>query len=163
MTWKERLATAITFLSPSGQQFVAKWQRNNREAEKMIGEHSFPGRTGTVFQDLATKAGRYPLGFYFDGPDNDLWAAAFFEAFNEIGPWMVEHPVYGLIKLQPLRITEVTDPTDSGNITEFQSEWAEPLDEATLQTARQEWGLIEELQKDLGLVAATDFMGGEVE
>lgn len=155
--WQTRLQRQIWFLSPEGNEFNAKWRANDRELTKMIGEFSFPGRDGSIVQDLGSRAVRYPLTFYFDGPDHDLWASAFFEALKERGAWMIEHPVHGFIELQPTQIREITDPVESGNMTELSSQWIEPLDEITLETARQRWGIIDQLQKDLKAAAGETF------
>jgi prophage DNA circulation protein len=155
--WKTRLKETIFFLSPDGNSFDAKWRGDVREMDKMIGEFSFPGRDGSIVQDLGSRAARYPLTIYFDGPDHDLQASAFFEAIKENGAWTVEHPVYDFIDLQPVRISETTNPVESGNITELVTEWIEPLDPITLETARQMWGTIDQLQKDLDAASGETF------
>lgn len=70
---------------------------------------------------------------------------------------MVEHPVLGFVELQPIRVSENLQPVDSGNITEISTEWIEPLDEITLETARQMWGIIDKLQIDLKASSAETF------
>jgi prophage DNA circulation protein len=155
--WKTRLKEYIWFQSPDWNEFYAKWKGDTRELEKMIGEFSFPGRDGSIVQDLGSRGARYPLTIYFDGPDHDLIASAFFEAIKEKGVWFVEHPVYGFIELQPIRITETAAPVESGNVTEIVTEWIEPLDEITLETARQMWGTIDKLQDDLKAASAETF------
>jgi len=148
----------ITFYSPEGKVFEAKWRGDRRELEKMIGKHSFPGRNGSIVQDLGSHAATYPLTIFFDGPDHDLWASAFFEAIKERGPWEVDHPVYGGIELQPISVAETTDPIESGNVTELTTQWIEPLDDVTLETARQMWGVLDQLQKDLNEEAVMVFI-----
>jgi len=155
--WRTRLQPTIKFFSPDGNQFEAKWKGDTREIEKMIGEFTFPGRNGSVLQDLGSRGARYPLTIYFDGPNHDLTASAFFEAIKERGSWQVEHPVHGFMELQPIRVSTVDNPTESGNVTEITSEWVEPLDEETLETARQAWGVIDQLQKDLNAASAQSF------
>lgn len=155
--WKTRLRPTINFMSPDGHQFEAKWVGGTREIQKMIGEFSFPGRNGSIVQDLGSRAARYPLTIFFEGPSHDLLASLFFEAAKERGKWTVEHPIYGFIELQPVSVTEAANPTESGNVTEINSEWVEPLDEETLETARQMWGQIDQIQKDLNEEAVMVF------
>lgn len=154
--WQLRLSPTIDFVSPEGNTFSAKWRGNQREIEKMLGKYSFPGRDGSILQDLGTRAVTYPLTFFFDGPDHDLFASAFFECIKEHGAWTIEHPSLGFMILQPVKVTEISNPVESGNVTEIQSEWIEPLNQVTLETARQMYGVIDQLQKDLN--AATSEM-----
>jgi prophage DNA circulation protein len=161
--WQTRLRPKITFTSPSGQVFIGRWCGDQREIEKMIGEHSFPGRDGSIVQDLGSRAARYPLTIYFDGPNHDLIAWGFFEAMKERGPWLVVHPVYGYLVLQPTKATEVANPVESANVTEVQTEWLEPLNEETLETAVQMWGVIDALQKELNGEEGTIFSNGTFE
>jgi len=156
--WRDRLKETIVFNSPNGNSFEAKWRGDERSIQKRIGEFGFPGRSGSIVQDLGSKAARYPLTIYFDGADNDLNAARFFDAvYNEKGPWLVGHPIYGTIELQPVSVTEKAQPVESGNITEISSEWVETLNEETLETTRQMWAEINELQKDANGAAIEDF------
>jgi prophage DNA circulation protein len=159
--WRTRLRPTINFFSPDGDQFAAKWSGDTRECEKMIGEFAFPTRDGSIVQDLGTRGVRYPLTFWFDGPDHDIFASSFFEAFKQRGPWMIEHPVHGFMELQPIRISTADKPTESGNVTEIVSEWIEPLNEETLETARQAWGVIDQLSNDLNAASAQAFAGYE--
>jgi len=156
--WRDRLKPLIEFTSPLGNGFLAKWKGDPRSLEKRIGEFGFPGRPGSIIQDLATKAARYTLTIYFDGADNDLESQRFFDAVQaESGTWLVDHPVYGPIELQPLSVREMSSPIDSGNVTEVQSEWVEPLNEETLKTARQIWAESDQLQADAESESVMDF------
>jgi prophage DNA circulation protein len=141
-----------------GNGFFAKWKGDPRSLEKRIGEFGFPGRPGSIIQDLATKAARYTLTIFFDGADNDIESQRFFDTVqNESGAWLVDHPVYGPIELQPLSVREMSNPVDSGNVTEMQTEWVEPLNEETLKTSRQIWAENDQLQQDADEAAVMDF------
>jgi prophage DNA circulation protein len=158
--WQTRLRREITFTSPDGNVFIALWKGDQREREKMLGKHSFPGRDGSIIQDLGTRAATYPLTVFFGGLNHDLTAWGFFEALRERGPWTVEHPVFGYMVLQPVKFTEQTQPVESGGVTEVQTEWLEPLNEETLETAMQMWGVIDQLQRDLNGEEGTMFADG---
>ena len=158
--WTTRLRPTISFVSPEGNEFFARWRGDQRELTKMIGEFSFPGRDGSIIQDLGSRAARYPLTIYFDGPNHDLLAWGFVEAIKEHGPWTVTHPVYGYLVLQPTKVTEIANPVESANVTELQTEWVEPLNEETLETAIQMWGVVDDLQKYLNGEEATIFAEG---
>jgi prophage DNA circulation protein len=157
MTWQERLVPNIVFVSPEGNQFTAFWRSSPRTKDKKVGIHEFPRVAGNVVQDLDANSDRYSLTFFFEGPDHDLEAQAFWAAFNERGPWDVLHPVHGFMQLQPLSITENDDVIDSGNMTEFNSEWIEPIDEVTLSTAREYAATVDNLSDEVNGTSAEQF------
>jgi len=137
MTWRDRLAPLIKLTSPEGNVFEALWRNNPRSLAKKLGIFEFPGVKGAITQDLDVGAIRYPLTIYFDGPDNDLESSRFFEACAETGKWEVVHPVLGTLLLQLISVTESISPVDSGNVTEFEIEWLEPIDEVNLPSVSQ--------------------------
>lgn len=155
--WAARLAASIELTSPSGKQFSPKWQGNARSFDKKLGIFSYPKLIGNVVQDLEANSARYPLTLSFDGKDNDLDAAAFFEAAREKGPWDVIHPVHGYVQLQLISISEQVQPVTSGGVTVFDTEWIEPIDPDELVTARELQSKTEEAIKDLNINAAQQF------
>lgn len=129
MSWQDRLRENIQFTSPEGREFTALWRGNDRTKSKKLGAFSPPKRAGTIFQDLDVDATKYPITFIFDGDNHDIEANLFFETCNENGIWIIEHPTFGTLRLQLVSVTEKSQPISSGNMTEFESEWVEPLEE----------------------------------
>ena len=127
MSWRDRLRTTISFVSPKGSTFEAYWQGGTRTLEKKVGIFTYPKVAGAEVQDLDVGGTRWPLSIFFDGADHDLQGEAFFIACAEVGQWSVVHPVRGALTLQLLTFTESIDPTGSGNITKFDTEWIEPV------------------------------------
>jgi hypothetical protein len=128
MTWKERLQANIVLTSPAGSVFTAEWIGNPRTVEKKLGIFQYPKIRGAVVQDLDVGGDRYPLTIFFEGSDHDIEAGRFFNACKENGAWSINHPVRGRLTLQLVFVTETIAPVESGNITEFITEWIEPLD-----------------------------------
>ena len=155
--WEERLASHVELTSPSGKTFKAKWRGNNRTKAKKLGIFFYPKLEGEVVQDLEAGSARYPLTLYFDGKDNDLEAAKFFEAASETGPWDVIHPVHGYLQLQLISITEQVQPVTSGGITVFDTDWIEPIDPEELETARELRSKTDKAIDDLNISAAQQF------
>lgn len=137
MAWTDRLKPEISLTSPTGQQFAAYWAGDQRSIEKKIGVFDYPGIVGSVAQDLDTMSVRYPLTFFFEGPDHDLIANRFFTACRERGVWSIVHPVHGTVSLQLMTITEDVQPVNSGNITRVSSEWMEPIDPSVVTSTAQ--------------------------
>ena len=125
--YRDRLRPNITLTSPDGNVFTALWRCNDRTQVKKVGIFDFPDVAGSIVQDRSVKSATYPLSISFEGPDNDLTASQFFTALSEKGVWEVVHPVHGLLILQPLSFTTNDQPVTSGNITDIETEWIEPL------------------------------------
>ncbi len=122
-SWIDRLAENIILTSPDGTKFTAFWRKSNRKSEKTLGVFKFPGYTGAKIQDLLVGATQIEMSIFFDGEDNDIDAASFFAARKEKGEWTIYHPVHGSVSWYLVSMEEVTDPTDSGNVTEIKTVW----------------------------------------
>jgi len=137
VSWRDRLRQVITLVSPQGNTFGALWRGDPRSKEKSLGRFKYPGVRGEKTQDLEIGAVRYPLTIYFQGENHDLEGERFWQACDESGPWAVTHPVKGDVALQLVSISERVDPVESGNITQFNTEWVEPLGVTVVVSAAQ--------------------------
>jgi hypothetical protein len=156
MSWQERLRGRCELTSPSGVTFRPKWAGDSISIEKRINRQQLYGIDKELADDLGVNSRNYPLALYFDGPDNDIQSRQFEQALAERGPWVVIHPVDGLLKLQPLSCTRETQPVTSGNITALSTEWMEPLDEAAAISSEDAASKIEDAVKDVNAAAAAD-------
>jgi hypothetical protein len=127
MSYRDRLRPNITLTSPDGNVFEALWRGSDRAQEKKLGIFNFPKVDGSIVQDLGVSSATYPMTIIFEGSDNDLESDRFFESLKESGVWQVVHPVHGLKMLQPLSFTPADQPVTSGNVTEIDTEWIEPI------------------------------------
>jgi len=155
MAWNDRLRKSILLTSPEGNEFEALWRGNNRSNEKQIGLFKIPGVRGVRVQDLEVQAYSYPLTLYFDGPDNDIESERFSKALEETGPWSIVHPVKGTKSLQLLNWSEQVQPVESGNLTVFNTEWLEPLQENNVITLTELRSIISNQSILVSDVAAT--------
>lgn len=137
MSWKDRLQAGIVLVSPAGEEFIAYWRGDNRSVEKKLGVFDYPFYPGSMVQDLDVTATRYPISFFFEGPDHDLQAEAFFAACALRGVWTVNHPTKGVKTLQLIGVTEEIEPVENANITKFSTEWLEPMGEFASVSIRQ--------------------------
>jgi hypothetical protein len=155
--WQQRIAEEIVFKSPEGNEYHAYWRGSPRSMSKKLGVLRVPKVKGDIAQDMEVSSTIYPIQFYFAGSNNDKQASAFFAACKEKGLWEVIHPIHGLLGLQLVSVEEVDDPIESGNITEFKTEWIEPIDPLTLKTTREMRGIIDAKVVDLNNAAADQF------
>ena len=127
MSWRDRVRQTITLESPEGNVFEALWVADSRSMEKKLGIFNFPKVKGSVVQDLDIGAVKYPIPLYFEGEDCDIEADKFFKSAGERGIWQITHPVKGDLALQLVSISETINPTESGNMIAFDTEWIEPI------------------------------------
>lgn len=158
MTWQQRLRPTIKFVSPEGNEFEAFFQQSDHAISKKLGIFSYPLVRGNVVQDLEADSDLYTIPFGFAGQDHDQTAFRFILACRERGQWAVTHPTEGFLGLQLISITKLDRPVSEGNITRFTSEWIEPIDETTLQTAAELAGLVGNRFNDLNIGAADQFV-----
>lgn len=152
-SWRSRLSPTIELQAPDGTLFSAKWVGDPRSGEKRLGIFSGPNWRGNIVQDLGVEADRYTFTIYFEGKDHDIYAGAFHEACKQSGAWIVTHPVHGVVELYLVRWTDHDEPVESGNVTQFDTEWIEPLDPTTLETARQMAGIVDQLMVDYAAIS----------
>lgn len=127
MSWQERLRIKIKLESPTGDIYEAFWRKNPVSMEKKLGIFDYPKVKGSIVQDLDVKSPIYSMTIFFEGADNDIESINFFNSCADNGVWLVTHPVLGLLNLQLVSVTQVVDPTDSGNITAFNLDWIQPI------------------------------------
>jgi prophage DNA circulation protein len=163
MSWLERLRKDIQLTSPSGAVFNALWQRNPRSMEKKLGIFQYPKVQGAIVQDLDVGPVRYPLTLFFEGSDHDLEAERFFTACKERGLWQVVHPVRGALLLQLVSFTETIDPLNSGNVTQVETAWIEPLTEAQLPSEAQLQGQVANQIDELNSSSADQLVANVVQ
>jgi len=131
MTAIDRTLDLLTLTSPGGDVFKAKYRGSERSRRKKLGVFSYPNVDGDEFQDLGSSSPEYPLTFYFTGVDHDLEQQRFFDATIQAGPWQVQHPVHGILKLQLVSITTNNQPVDDAMRTVITCEWIIPIDPET--------------------------------
>jgi len=155
--WRARVRETIELTSPEGTNFSAKWQSGPRDFDKKLGVFLYPKVKGNIVQDLDANSTRYTTKLFFDGEQNDKDANKFFLACRETGTWQITHPIHGFLELQLVSVRELNDPVGSGNVTEIDVQWIEPLDPLTLKTASELAAQLDEKIKDLNTNAAQQF------
>jgi hypothetical protein len=122
-SWQKRLRPSITFVSPLGQNFEAAWRGDDITLTKRVNRIAHPDQDGESSQDMGLNSPDLPLTFFFSGANHDAEALRFSRAIAERGTWRISHPVYGILRLQPVKITIRVQPMESGNITEVSGDW----------------------------------------
>jgi hypothetical protein len=155
--WKTRIRETFVMTSPGLDTFAPKWAGDDRNKEKLLGMFNYARVKGTVVQDFGERSVVYPLTLYFDGPDHDQESERFWDACSQTGTWDVMHPTKGFKGLQLVRVSEGIQPVTSGNVTQFVTEWIEPIDPVTLKTVAQMASEAGMRLNDFNDAAATEF------
>ncbi len=132
MSAEDRVAPSIKFISPNGTEFEAFWAGNNKSKAKKLGKFSAPDIKGTRIQDLDMLGEVYPLTFWFEGETHDLLGQAMWLALDEKGPWTIQHPIDGRLRLQLSQVTRKDQPIKDADRTIFETTWLIPLEEIDL-------------------------------
>lgn len=99
-SWQDRVKEAA-YKSPKGTRIRFLYEDVSREVTLRGTAFEFPGVDEAYVQRTGNGPRRYPLRCYFSGPTCDLEATAFEAALLEHGTGLLEHPVYGQIKVVP--------------------------------------------------------------
>ena len=99
-TWQDRVKEAA-YKSPTGTRIKFLYEDVSREVTLRGTAFEFPGVDEAYIQRTGNGPRRYPLRCYFSGSQCDLEATAFEAALLEPGTGLLEHPVYGQIKVVP--------------------------------------------------------------
>lgn len=108
MAWIDEIVEA-KYTSPSGLEFIFKYQEVSKETDLKTATFTFPGRDGAYIQSLGIGGRRFPLACYFFGENCFQEATAFEDALGESGYGELQHPIYGVRKVIPTGSIKRTD------------------------------------------------------
>lgn len=103
-TWIEKIQSGLVITMGDGTQFQPMWMNAEKETEFNIALFDFPDVDGTFVNRSMPKGSQYKLEIYFEGADNLDVREAFEEAAKDKRPWLISHPLYGSLTVQPIRI-----------------------------------------------------------
>lgn len=105
MSWIEQITTDFIITCGDGKQYRPAWLNAYKAKEYNVAEFTFPEIEGSLVKRGRAKGRKYNLELYFQG-ENHLDASNDFEvSADDPRPWVVIHPFYGRITVQPLSIT----------------------------------------------------------
>ena len=116
MSWEYNLKVPFRITTGDGQIFDVKWRGAEKEREFNTSQFEFINVYGSLVDRKKPQGAKINLIFSFDGFDHILQSDMFETACEDPRQWEVQHPIYGVLKGQPLSIKR--DDT-SLNITEI--------------------------------------------
>lgn len=103
-TWIEKIESGLIITMGDGVQFQPMWMNAEKETEFNTAMFDFPEVDGTFVNRSMPRGSQYKLELYFEGADNLDIRDAFEESAKDKRPWLISHPLYGSLTVQPLRI-----------------------------------------------------------
>ena len=127
MSWKDRLENRkLIITTGDGKVYEPYWRSSEKEKDFNASRYDFIDVSKSLIDRKRPQSNKFPLVFFFQGDDNIEQCDAFEESANDSRFWKMEHPFYGTIKGQPLKLKR---NDDSFNITEVSVEFWESISE----------------------------------
>lgn len=105
MSWKDDLNNnPFKIVTGDGKEYRPLWINGEKSLEFNVAMYEFIDVEGALVDRKKPKSTQYPLVFYFQGDDNVTVAKNFETSARDNRAWEINHPFYGTIKGQPLRI-----------------------------------------------------------
>lgn len=117
MSWIEKVKNNLIIRTGDGQEFNVLWRNASRTQEYNVAQFEFPNISGTLVKRSQPKGMQYNIEIYFQGENNLDESEAFRIACNDKRHWVLIHPFFGRLNVQPtalnfdntaLNITKVT-------------------------------------------------------
>lgn len=127
MSWRNRLQTC-TYKSPSGAEFTLQYEDVQFTGTKKTTAFEFVGSNDVFVQDNRSGIKTYPMNVFFSGDDYDLEANQFFAGLSEQGAGKLQHPIYGLLQVNPVGEIKRSDKLKTGsNEAAFEIKFVETI------------------------------------
>jgi hypothetical protein len=102
MSWVDRVADDFIIITGDGKEYRPLWTPLSKTIEYNIAEFEFPNLRGTLVQRGTPRGRKYELEIFFQGEDHLELSDTFEESANDDRAWIVTHPLYGRIIVQPI-------------------------------------------------------------
>lgn len=117
MSWIERVKNQIIITCGDGREFRPKWKNAVKTREYNVTEFNFPEVSGTLVKRQQPKGNKYGIEIYFEGDDNIDISRDFMLSADDPRPWIISHPYYDRIVVQPLSLNIDNTSYNSTKIT----------------------------------------------
>ncbi len=101
-SWVEKIKTKFQITTGDGKVYAPLSFNANRSVEYNVAEFNFPNLSGTLVEKRRPMGTVYNLDIYFLGGDNIDVATDFQKSADNSSPWIISHPFYGRLIVQPI-------------------------------------------------------------
>jgi hypothetical protein len=146
MSWLDRIKTDYVITCGDGKSFTPLWLTASKEVEYNVAQFEFPNISGTLVKRSLPKGRVYSVQIYFQG-DNHLDLADAFEASaDDPRAWVIQHPFYGTLTVQPTGLKR--DNTEY-NVSQIRTTVIETITEDNPKVVTDVLGTINTLKTQL--------------
>ncbi|MGB0881434.1 MAG: hypothetical protein ACPGSO_00665 [Vicingaceae bacterium] len=117
MSWEEDIKSEFTITTGDGKIYIAEgWLSASKDTNFNFTEFNFPNVKGSLVDRRLVKGAKYDLRIFFQGNDNLDKAEAFRISAEDSRYWIINHPYYKIINVQP---TSLSYDNQKHNVTEI--------------------------------------------
>jgi len=109
MSWVERIQSDIRITTGDGAVYEPLYMITEKSVEYNIATFEFPNIEGTLVKRGTPKGAKYTFKLVFQGDDHLDERKAFENSNRDSRPWVVNHPIWDTMRLQPTSLSY--DPT----------------------------------------------------
>lgn len=124
MSWVEQIKSDLIIQTGDGKQYKPHYLNPSKSKEYNITTFDFPNVSGSLVDRRLPKGRKYPLQLYFQGDDHLEVCAAFEKSADDPRPWILIHPYYGRITVQP---SSLEIDNSRMNVSEIKTEVIETI------------------------------------
>tara|TARA_R110002051_G_scaffold162219_4_gene233745 strand:+ start:7575 stop:8798 length:1224 start_codon:yes stop_codon:yes gene_type:complete len=104
MTWINRIQEGIVLTLGDGIIYKPLYMILDKTIEYNVSEFDFPNIHGTLVSRQFSRGAKYKLEIIFQGADHLEVMKRFEKSARDKRPWIIEHPFYDIITVQPLSL-----------------------------------------------------------
>lgn len=105
MSWIDKIKTELIITCGDGKQYKPQWINAVKTKDYNVAEFEFPEVSGTLVSRKKPKGSRYDLEIIFQGENNLDLSQAFEKSADDPRAWILSHPIYDRIIVQPLSLS----------------------------------------------------------
>ncbi len=144
MSWEQDINKPYKITTGEGSTFEVLWIGASKAYEFNVSQFEFIGVKGTLVDRREVKGRTFPIQVYLQGENHLKESRRFETASFDKRPWKIDHPLYGLLLVQPISLT--FDDNESVNYTKITGVVMETITNKGIQTKRDPIDTIEDLQ-----------------
>lgn len=126
MSWQEAINQGLIITTGDGKVYRPIYSMSPRTTEFNMAEFDFPNIRGTLAVKSEARGRRYTMDFYFQGDDHLDVSSEFEKSSYDKRPWIVEHPMHGVMVMQA---SSITYDNTGLNVTKITAQLIETLSE----------------------------------
>lgn len=104
MSWLDKINDPYIIQTGDSKQFTVLWKKASTEWEYNVALFDFIDVEGTLVKRNLKRGNRYEIEFWFVGENCLTDAESFDQSAKDSRPWVISHPFYNVVVVQPLKI-----------------------------------------------------------